>query len=463
MKNFERRNKNVLKNLQFILLIAAMLWVYGAGTAWPFGSVWPVKVHKEITHRALEPNYNHNTSGFFEILSSGQVVFFSENALKEIVKANRASDSFFKPSNPIRHFDDEKLIPASRFLMRRKQFIIGFLTRTIPNGRLARKYLGQALHALQDYYSHTNWVELGKVTINDVLGRSEHVAPPEGSTCPDFPAKLGDAGLTSITSGFYIEPLCDPRIKVESGAVKCIHGDIIPPRTCDGLNKDIPGRPRHFEAKDLAVEATIDYVQQVIDDIRADSSIQNKDEVIRILLDQPAAGIQITMSGFNAVGNAIPPSETENPFGPVFISNTLSPSTGILIAVGDTADGGIPGDINYVGDLIFSSSAGSPIFVTSQRLGSMTYDSNLQAWKINFPSNTDFSGITSLRVAVHLTFIERSAYMGEATAGSPAADCDTRRNMIFDILPPISNIQLVVNFTNLFRVVVPPADNPCSF
>ncbi len=50
----------------------------------------------------------------------------------------------------------------------------------------ARQLLGQLLHTLQDFYSHSNWIELGKTEINEHLGIDIDIGPiaaPNQSTC----------------------------------------------------------------------------------------------------------------------------------------------------------------------------------------------------------------------------------------------------------------------------------------
>jgi hypothetical protein len=50
----------------------------------------------------------------------------------------------------------------------------------------ARQLLGQLLHTLQDFYSHSNWIELGKKEINERLGLHEDIGPVAAanqSTC----------------------------------------------------------------------------------------------------------------------------------------------------------------------------------------------------------------------------------------------------------------------------------------
>ncbi len=58
----------------------------------------------------------------------------------------------------------------------------------------ARQLLGQLLHTLQDFYSHSNWIELGKKEINERLGIFEDIGPVAAknqSTCTN-------AGCTKI-------------------------------------------------------------------------------------------------------------------------------------------------------------------------------------------------------------------------------------------------------------------------
>jgi hypothetical protein len=290
MALFGRRKKDNSMNLKVILLLVIALWVSRIDTAWPFASI-VVHVHEDITRLALQQDYNNNPFGFFEVLSSGQVVVFSKKALKQIVIANRDSDKGASFGDPKRHFDNEKFIDSSLWLKERKKIIIFLLTRTNPDGDLARKYLGQALHAVQDYYSHTNWSEVhGRTTINEDLGKFEHADGPAQSPCPDFPSKLA-TGLTDITSGFYvIGELCNPVIRNSTN--RCIHGNLpdglfpFTEGSCAGINKDHGARPGFRDARDLAVAATRDFVQQIIDDINANSSIQNKDQAIRTLMDQ---------------------------------------------------------------------------------------------------------------------------------------------------------------------------------
>lgn len=50
----------------------------------------------------------------------------------------------------------------------------------------ARELLGQLFHTLQDFYSHSNWIEMGKTDINELIGFNETIgtiAQPNQATC----------------------------------------------------------------------------------------------------------------------------------------------------------------------------------------------------------------------------------------------------------------------------------------
>jgi len=57
-----------------------------------------------------------------------------------------------------------------------------------PNKDLdeARGRIGDLLHTLQDFYSHSNWIEMGRTEINDRITIQEdigQIARPDQATC----------------------------------------------------------------------------------------------------------------------------------------------------------------------------------------------------------------------------------------------------------------------------------------
>lgn len=185
---------------------------------------------------------------------------FRDKAIVQIRKANSNTDLSTDFFRSFKHFDSELFGQASQRMIDLRDSVVSRITASTPNGQKAREDLGTALHTLQDFYAHSNWIESGRGGgINTALGRST-LANPAATTafCPGNPEVLSGAGLTGVTTGYYVGLLgCGP---VAAG--KCYHGG---PGGCDGINKDAPGRPHHGAARGLAGQATKDYIDQILD------------------------------------------------------------------------------------------------------------------------------------------------------------------------------------------------------
>ncbi|XP_077380730.1 uncharacterized protein LOC144020798 [Festucalex cinctus] len=139
----------------------------------------------------------------------------------------------------------------------------------------ARLLLGTVLHTLQDFYSHSIWVELrNKAPYNVLISPEqpfENLAGPNTPTCRNcredncdrnilFPVRL----KRLLTSGYF-----DP-FSSEKPEGKCSHGDA-PDRTSErepigGINKDLVNSSHgslHFQAADLAVTATMELLEDI--------------------------------------------------------------------------------------------------------------------------------------------------------------------------------------------------------
>jgi hypothetical protein len=208
-------------------------------------------IHEDISEGAARPIAR--TVG-------GETLTFRDKAIVQIRKANSATDLSSDFLRSFKHFDSELFGQASQRLVDLKGSVIGKITASTPSGQKAREDLGTALHTLQDFYAHSNWIETGRGGgINGALGRSTLVNPPAATAfCPGNPEVLSGPGLTGSTSGYYVGLLgCGPL-----PAGKCYHGG---PGGCDGINKDAPGRPNHGPARSLAQQATKDYIDQILD------------------------------------------------------------------------------------------------------------------------------------------------------------------------------------------------------
>ncbi|XP_061888271.1 von Willebrand factor A domain-containing protein 7-like [Entelurus aequoreus] len=139
----------------------------------------------------------------------------------------------------------------------------------------ARSVLGEVLHTLQDFYSHSNWVELGNTAPYDALItpalRLENLTGPTVPTCTNcisedctdniLPAVLND-GL--LTSGFF------DRLSSNKPEGKCSHGGPLDLTSTQepvgGINKDNFDSDHgflHQEAADLALTASLDLLEDI--------------------------------------------------------------------------------------------------------------------------------------------------------------------------------------------------------
>ncbi|KAI0990370.1 hypothetical protein GJ496_002816 [Pomphorhynchus laevis] len=106
-------------------------------------------------------------------------------ALEVLVRNNALQDIRISTRHdPVVHFDSEKIHEANRRLINGRRKII----EAAYQGRfdIARVILGGLLHTLQDFYSHTNWIELGNRKPLYNLGLSTNigeVAKQTESTC----------------------------------------------------------------------------------------------------------------------------------------------------------------------------------------------------------------------------------------------------------------------------------------
>ncbi|XP_052020112.1 von Willebrand factor A domain-containing protein 7 [Apodemus sylvaticus] len=188
-------------------------------------------------------------------------------ALGEVSRANAAQD--FLPAsknNPDLHFDAERLVQG-------RTRLVGALRETLVAARaleytLARQRLGAALHALQDFYSHSNWVELGErqphphlLWPRQKLWSLAQVGDPTCSDCEGLSCPGNMLGSTLLTSGYFgMLPPKPPG--------KCSHGGHFDPSSSQpprgGINKDStssrfsPHHKLHPQAAEVALLASIE-------------------------------------------------------------------------------------------------------------------------------------------------------------------------------------------------------------
>ncbi|XP_029706463.1 von Willebrand factor A domain-containing protein 7 [Takifugu rubripes] len=195
-------------------------------------------------------------------------------ALQEIYTQNGLVDRDFVNSAP-HHFNSES------FLEGRALIIEGLATIKsnirLENFKAARETLGRILHVLQDFYSHSNWVELGNVEPFSNLLRADlplenlaEVNTPtcsdcESGTCPN-PILYEILQQKKLTSGYMgIFSNAKPKGKCSHGGASDLTSAEIPR---GGINKDVPHAHNsglHRQAVNVATFASL----ELLEDIRA--------------------------------------------------------------------------------------------------------------------------------------------------------------------------------------------------
>jgi hypothetical protein len=168
----------------------------------------------------------------------------------------------------------------------------------------ARVALGKALHAIQDFYSHTNWVELGNREPHSGLGRVDGVLVYASETedtctsCKESDTENDDCNNCdhniigqSLTSGYYPD---EDRSALPDVA-KCRHGGPWDnqgslPKSTDGINKDnmdcywsSHGPMYHGIAVKLATLASEQFINDIRSTIATDKTGDIAEQQMRLL------------------------------------------------------------------------------------------------------------------------------------------------------------------------------------
>lgn len=253
----------------------------GTGSAHAFNRALPFvdPVHERITSEAL--------SDLTVSLSSGRTLKFDRLRIDFAVSANAGVDiDMF--NIPYMHFDNESLVEGSGYLIRARAAIREFAKSGDYNWAIIN--LGTALHTVQDFYSHTTWIDRAGAAIpNFELGaqlilsatRTEKVcdrytvlANPPLSSGYHAKAMFYSPTFEYWTNPWILTPGTGAQLWPEN---KCVHGST----NGDGLHKDHPLRLLHAEAYRAAVLSSRFYVLNIINDIRATAATpQDADEAI---------------------------------------------------------------------------------------------------------------------------------------------------------------------------------------
>ena len=191
-----------------------------------FGNVNPTLVHEEILRRGLIKS----VAKYFYDKENGSVLIDLKKVDNEYLNINRIYIDYYgrgfcnlpvnsllkyelQPNVAIVDFDSKtKDLPFAHFdaeaFSESNQRVYKFFTSiqaSLQNKdyTTARKLSGQVLHTIQDFYSHSNWIEIGKTSINKEIGRLDFSSLPiisknETSAC------LNNCSITEMKCGTLV-------------------------------------------------------------------------------------------------------------------------------------------------------------------------------------------------------------------------------------------------------------------
>ena len=228
--------------------------------------------HQELTERALEALGTE----FFGAHTPTQAM---KRATEEVWKANAEVDD--DQVNGFKHFDGESFLTGKQRLVTLLDGALRSLQAEDAQG--GRRQLGEALHTLQDFYSHSNWIESGRSGAATALWRPEEPLPrladENAPTCEPCAFVIisdgsllvdcgGNVSTPALTSGFY-----GGENEVPGHPSKCRHGGPMDtgPGAFGGINKDTLSRTLspHFDLHDAAASSALEASKQFVRDLRA--------------------------------------------------------------------------------------------------------------------------------------------------------------------------------------------------
>ena len=207
------------------------------------------------------------------------------NAIETVATANADVDGD-ESANTAAHFDAENILAGNRRLL--ALFSAAVRHAVAEQYDDARTSIGQLLHGLQDFYSHSNWIEMGHRSPNADLVKPNrqptNIASSTTPTCtncysflPRLECRDNLVTDTLLTTGYYSnqdkeKPSAETlRGGGSSGRGKCSHGGVLDfsalRQANGGINKDSTSAvfsPHHYlheVAIAVATEATVDLLE----------------------------------------------------------------------------------------------------------------------------------------------------------------------------------------------------------
>ncbi len=238
-----------------------------------------------------------------------------QEATQAIVDANimvdLEDDTFLDAAS---HFDSEQFQAGQERLIKKRRNVVTQILSS--NFAVARKECGQMLHGIQDFYSHSNWLENGNEEIYSVLGKPgkeiSHVVDHRTQTCNNCengrtvfsidilnsasmifrPYSCHNNILKDLKSNGTLTSGYSDQVRIKGWTIpkplgKCSHGGFLDKcsslQAQGGINKDSPFEvwSPHYYLHDKAVAMAQEATVSILEDIRKEV---DNDELFALFL-----------------------------------------------------------------------------------------------------------------------------------------------------------------------------------
>lgn len=197
---------------------------------------------------------------------------YFRQAHQQIVLSNIATDWIYDKV-PYTHIDDEEFENGSKFITMNLRAVQSCLAR--HEWVYARMALGNMFHTMQDFYSHSNWIELGIREPNRDLASGRRIGSSASKdietckSCNDSNQACVHNNLIVdkyLTTGYfsYSYPVIKPPGKCNHGYTCTWPG--INSKYCEGITKDDIRSPHghlHHQAASVAYDATVKVLNEI--------------------------------------------------------------------------------------------------------------------------------------------------------------------------------------------------------
>jgi hypothetical protein len=167
-----RMTPSTITYARALIPLLAGLWGCSAADESSPSESEPGAAQEPFSTSPSEPNH--------EAITAVGLSFLRADILTAVQAANVATDVEFFLVNA-NHFDDCNFSGGSQVVQSSQAEAVAHLDPsavTPERDLLAIRAFGRSLHALQDFYSHTNWIELGgEVLVDDSLGTFPALSP----------------------------------------------------------------------------------------------------------------------------------------------------------------------------------------------------------------------------------------------------------------------------------------------